>query len=87
LLILSEKLGFRIKEIPVRWIEDTDSRVKILATAWEDIKGVFRLRWFLWNGQLRRRKQTPPAGELRPELGTPPAEPVAENRPSTQPAG
>jgi hypothetical protein len=27
----------------VRWIEDRDSRVKILRTAWLDIKGVFRM--------------------------------------------
>jgi len=45
LLALAEKQGFRIKDIPVTWIEDDDSRVKIIPTAWEDIKGVFRLRW------------------------------------------
>ncbi len=44
LLTLSEKLGFRIKDVPVRWIDDDDSRVKIVSTAWEDIKGVFRVR-------------------------------------------
>jgi glycosyltransferase involved in cell wall biosynthesis len=44
LLVLGEKQGYRIKDVPVRWIEDSDSRVKILRTAWEDIKGVFRLR-------------------------------------------
>jgi glycosyltransferase involved in cell wall biosynthesis len=48
LLVLSEKYGYRIKDLPVRWIEDDDSRVKIISTAWEDIKGVCRLRWKLW---------------------------------------
>ena len=48
LLVLAEKRGYRIKDLPVRWVEDDDSRVKILRTAWEDIKGVFRLRWQLW---------------------------------------
>ena len=48
LLVLAEKQGYPIKDIPVTWIEDDDSRVKIVKTAWEDIKGVFRLRWKLW---------------------------------------
>jgi glycosyltransferase involved in cell wall biosynthesis len=48
LLVLAEKRGYRIKDLPVEWIEDDDSRVKIAKTAWEDIKGVARLRWKLW---------------------------------------
>lgn len=79
LLVLSEKFGFRIKDVPVRWVEDPDSRVKILATVWEDIKGVFRLRWLLWSGQLRRPKAAAAAQTLS-------ASPV-DNIPTTQPAG
>lgn len=52
LLVLAEKQGYRIKDVPVRWIEDDDSRVKIFQTGWEDIKGVFRLRRQLWSGRL-----------------------------------
>jgi glycosyltransferase involved in cell wall biosynthesis len=52
LLVLAEKQGYRIKDIPVVWVEDDDTRVKILQTGWEDIKGVFRLRQQLWSGQL-----------------------------------
>jgi len=52
LLVLAEKQGYRIKDIPVIWNEDDDTRVKILQTGWEDIKGVFRLRQQLWSGQL-----------------------------------
>jgi glycosyltransferase involved in cell wall biosynthesis len=48
LLVLGEKRGFKIKDLPVQWIEDDDSRVKIVGTAWEDIKGIVRLRWKLW---------------------------------------
>jgi len=44
LLFLAYKRGYQVKELPVRWIEDTDSRVKILRTMWLDIKGVFRMR-------------------------------------------
>lgn len=48
LLVLAEKRGYKIMDLAVRWIEDDDSRVKIMRTAWEDIKGVFRVRWHLW---------------------------------------
>lgn len=44
LLVLAERLGLRIADIPVRWVEDDDSRVKIVRTAWDDLKGVARLR-------------------------------------------
>jgi hypothetical protein len=44
-LIIGSKRGFKIKEIPVKWTEDPDSRVKILSTVWEDIKGLLRLRF------------------------------------------
>jgi glycosyltransferase involved in cell wall biosynthesis len=52
LLVLAEKRGYRIKDLPVRWLEDDDSRVKIVSTAWDDIKGVLRLRRQLWSGKL-----------------------------------
>ena len=44
LLILAEKRGFRIKDIPVTWTDDPDSRVKVVRTAMADIKGLLRLR-------------------------------------------
>jgi glycosyltransferase involved in cell wall biosynthesis len=52
LLVLAEKQGYRIKDIPVVWVEDDDSRVKIFRTGWDDIKGIFRLRRQLWSGRL-----------------------------------
>ena len=54
LLILAEKNGFAIIEIPVLWIDDPDSRVKIFKTAWEDLKGLFRLRF----GGLAKARDT-----------------------------
>lgn len=45
LLLLATMKGYRIKEIPVRWIDDPDSRVRIVKTATEDIKGLLRLRF------------------------------------------
>ena len=44
LLLIAEKNGYRLKEIPVAWADDPDSRVKIVKTAWEDLKGLWRLR-------------------------------------------
>jgi glycosyltransferase involved in cell wall biosynthesis len=44
LLILAERRGFRIKDIPVRWIEDADTRVNIRKTVVEDLQGLWRLK-------------------------------------------
>ncbi len=52
LLFLAYKNGYKVKELPVRWIEDTDSRVKIARTAWLDIKGVFRMRKYRRQGKI-----------------------------------
>ena len=45
LLILAHRHGFTIRELPVRWIEDPDTKVKILKTAAEDIRGLLRMRF------------------------------------------
>ncbi len=44
LLLKGERQGYRIFELPVEWIEDLDTRVKIVSTAWDDIKGLVRVR-------------------------------------------
>ena len=44
LLLIAAKRGFRIRSIPVIWDEDPSSSVRVLSTAWEDIKGLLRLR-------------------------------------------
>ena len=43
LLVQAERRGLRIHEIPVDWVDDEDSSVDIVATAWEDLRGVARL--------------------------------------------
>jgi glycosyltransferase involved in cell wall biosynthesis len=45
LLILACRKGYKIKEIPVTWIEDPGSKVNVLKTATEDIKGLLRMRF------------------------------------------
>lgn len=69
LLVLSEHLGYRIADIPVRWIEDDDSRVKIVQTAWEDLKGVARLRRSLRS--YGRRASVAAASGAENEIRTP----------------
>jgi glycosyltransferase involved in cell wall biosynthesis len=43
LLVLAQRRGLRIHEVPVDWIEDGDSRVEIVPTALADLRGVARL--------------------------------------------
>jgi len=43
LLVLAQRRGLRIHEVPVNWIEDADSRVEIVPTALADLRGVARL--------------------------------------------
>jgi glycosyltransferase involved in cell wall biosynthesis len=44
LLIQAQRQEMRILEIPVKWHENPDSRVKLIPTIIEDIKGILRLR-------------------------------------------
>jgi putative flippase GtrA len=43
LLVLAERAGLRIHEVPVDWIDDPDSRVEVIATAIADLRGIVRL--------------------------------------------
>ena len=43
LLVLAERAGLRVHEVPVDWVDDPDSRVDIIRTALADVKGVLRL--------------------------------------------
>jgi glycosyltransferase involved in cell wall biosynthesis len=45
LLILAQRRGLRVHEVPVDWTDDPDSRVAIVRTAVDDLKGVWRLRF------------------------------------------
>lgn len=43
LLVVAEHNGLRIHEVPVDWTDDPDSRVDVVATAREDLRGIWRL--------------------------------------------
>jgi len=66
LLVLAERAGLRIHEIPVDWVDDLDSRVDIVATAAADLRGVVRMRRQLRAPELRRRLAAIGSAPLRP---------------------
>lgn len=54
LLVLAERAGLRIHEVPVDWVDDPDSSVDIVATALADLRGIARMR----RERGRRRPRT-----------------------------
>jgi putative flippase GtrA len=52
LLVLAERAGLRIHEVPVDWIDDPDSRVKVIPTALADLRGIARLGTGLARGTI-----------------------------------
>jgi len=62
LLVLAQRAGLRIHEVPVDWVDDPDSRVDIVPTAIADLKGVWRLGRALAAGRL-------PLSQLRADVG------------------
>jgi putative flippase GtrA len=52
LLVLAERAGLRIHEVPVDWVDDADSRVELVPTAMGDLRGVARLVRDLATGRL-----------------------------------
>ncbi|MFI2713659.1 glycosyltransferase [Micromonospora sp. NPDC018662] len=68
LLVLAQRAGLRIHEVPVDWVDDPDSRVDIVATALADLRGIGRLARSLVTGAL-------PLARLRAQLGRAPLSP------------
>jgi putative flippase GtrA len=75
LLVLAERSGLRIHEVPVDWVDDTDSRVDIASTAMADIRGIARLARAFTTGTL-------PVNDLRTQLGRAPLEPATPGVPA-----
>lgn len=44
LLLIAHKSGYRIKIVPVHWLDDPDSRVPVISTVMENLRGLVRLR-------------------------------------------
>ncbi|MVO89367.1 glycosyltransferase [Streptomyces sp. p1417] len=63
MLVLAERAGLRIHEVPVDWVDDPDSTVHILRTAAEDLKGVWRVGRALAVGALPLDRLARPFGD------------------------
>ncbi|WP_375482277.1 glycosyltransferase [uncultured Jatrophihabitans sp.] len=62
LLVLAERSGMRIAEVPVDWTDDPDSRVDIGTTARDDLRGIVRVGRALLRGDL-------PLSDVRQAVG------------------
>jgi len=72
LLVLAERAGLRIHEVPVDWIDDPDSRVSVIGAALADLRGIARLGTGLARGTISvpvLGSPSPPG--LRPPAGDP----------------
>lgn len=63
LLVLAERAGLRIHEVPVDWVDDPHSTVHIVRTAAEDLKGVWRVGRALAVGALPLDRLARPFGD------------------------
>ncbi|MFC5201584.1 glycosyltransferase [Streptomyces kaempferi] len=73
LLVIAERAGLRIHEVPVDWVDDPDSRVDLIPTAVADLRGIARIGGALARGTL------PTAGLRRAAGGDPPTSLVAQS--------
>ncbi|WP_181783937.1 glycosyltransferase [Pseudonocardia pini] len=78
LMVLAERAGLRIHEVPVDWVDDPDSTVDIVETATADLKGVWRVGRALATGTL-------PIAEVRAQLGRAPLQPDVDGVPTGLP--
>ena len=62
LLVVAERNGMRIHEVPVDWIDDPDSRVDIVSTAVADLRGIARLGREIGSGRIRFREVSQTGG-------------------------
>ncbi|MBF4576674.1 bifunctional glycosyltransferase family 2/GtrA family protein [Frondihabitans sp. VKM Ac-2883] len=72
LLILAERSGLRIHEVPVDWVDDPQSSVDIVATASADLRGMVRVATGIARGRI-------PVGAIYDQIGR---HPYAQPAPS-----
>jgi putative flippase GtrA len=63
MLVLAERAGLRIHEVPVDWVDDPHSTVDIVRTAADDLKGVWRVGRALATGALALDRLRRPFGD------------------------
>ena len=65
LLVLAERAGMRIHEVPVDWVDDPGSTVDLVDTARKDLAGIWRLARGLGSGRIPLNSLRPPASAER----------------------
>jgi len=73
LLVTAQRLGLRIHEVPVDWVDDTDSSVDVLNTALRDLRGVVRMLGPAARRRAVRRTTPVPSAPLTVAGGGPAA--------------
>ncbi len=63
MLVLAERAGLRIHEVPVDWVDDPDSSVDLVRTAADDLRGVWRVGRALGTGRLALDRLRRPFGD------------------------
>lgn len=56
ILVVAKKKGYKIKEVPVTWINDAESKVKLSATI-KMLLDLFKIRWNMIQGKYGRKKK------------------------------
>ncbi len=69
LLVPAERAGLRIHEVPVDWVDDPDSRVDLLRTALDDVRGIARLGRSLVSGRVPLGEVSERLGRVSPDAG------------------
>ncbi|MDQ6696017.1 MAG: glycosyltransferase, partial [Actinomycetota bacterium] len=67
LLVLAERNGLRIHEVPVDWADDQDSRVDVVDTAKGDLRGIWRMLRRVAQGDVSLREALPGRDARTPE--------------------
>jgi putative flippase GtrA len=70
LLLVAERSGLRIHEVPVDWADDPDSRVDIVRTALADLRGIWRLLRTELRRDLGVEREPMPRAPLDPRLAS-----------------
>jgi len=65
ILHLAERSGYRVKEVGVRWRDDGDSRLQLVAGNWQNLLDLFRIRF----GGLREASPKSAATSVPASLG------------------
>lgn len=60
ILFLASRSGYRVREVPVTWINSTDSRVRLLRDVFSSLISLFQIRWNWWTGKYALENSSEP---------------------------